>query len=363
MWPTETEALEVYGDDEVKCLYSHFKQTLEYRGCNEIDTLIEWRALKKIVQKIEQTEGQSLKYLDIWQRVMLVFGDNYKCILMLVKIVRLIPCSTALEAESVPEISERHEISAVPTFIFLKNCQQLDRLDGANAPDLNKKVQHHASSIASPAPPAPVDTKEDLDARLKKLTNHAPCMLFMKGTPDEPRCGFSKQVIAILKEEKAQFSSFNILTDEEVRQGLKKFSNWPTYPQLYIDGELIGGLDIIKEMKENGELESVLPKATSLEDRLKALINQAPVMLFMKGNSETPKCGFSNTMVGILKDSGIKFETFDILQNEEVRQGLKKYSNWPTYPQLYVKGELIGGLDIIKELKDTGELENVLQGS
>ncbi|XP_006814446.1 zinc finger protein 862-like [Saccoglossus kowalevskii] len=96
MWPTETEALEVYGDDEVKCLYSHFKQILEYRGCNEIDTLIEWTALKKIVRKIEQTEGQSLKYLDIWQRVMLVFGDNYKCILMLVKIVLLIPCSTAV---------------------------------------------------------------------------------------------------------------------------------------------------------------------------------------------------------------------------------------------------------------------------
>ncbi|XP_070541405.1 glutaredoxin-3-like [Ptychodera flava] len=267
-----------------------------------------------------------------------------------------------VEAESVPEISERHQISAVPTFIFIKNSQQIDRLDGANAPELNKKVQHHANSLASlPVPATP--QKEDVNERIKKLINHAKCMLFMKGTPEEPRCGFSKQMIAILKENHAEFSSFNILTDEEVRQGLKKYSDWPTYPQLYIDGELIGGLDIVKEMKESGDLESMLPKAVSLEDRLKSLIKRSQVMLFMKGDPEIPKCGFSKTMIGILNDTGIKYDTFDILQDDEVRQGLKKFSDWPTYPQLYVSGELIGGLDIVKELKESDELQHVLQGS
>ena len=84
-------------------------------------------------------------------------------------------------------------------------------------------------------------------------------MLFMKGTPDEPRCGFSRQAVALLNEEKIQFDTFDILGDEEVRQGLKTFSNWPTYPQLYGDGKLIGGLDIMKELKEEGELASSLP--------------------------------------------------------------------------------------------------------
>ena len=82
----------------------------------------------------------------------------------------------------------------------------------------------------------------------------------------------------------------------------------------------------------------------------------------MKGDPAGPRCGFSNQMVAILEKAGAAFETFDILSDEEVRQGLKKLSQWPTYPQLYVKGELIGGLDIVKELQEAGELESALKG-
>jgi len=84
-------------------------------------------------------------------------------------------------------------------------------------------------------------------------------MVFMKGSPDAPRCGFSRQIVELLKGENVKFDSFDILGDEEVRQGLKTFSNWPTYPQLYAEGKLIGGLDIVKELKEEGELLDSLP--------------------------------------------------------------------------------------------------------
>ncbi|XP_047904776.1 glutaredoxin-3 [Anser cygnoides] len=266
-----------------------------------------------------------------------------------------------LEAEAVPEVSEKYEISSVPTFLFFKNSQKVDRLDGAHAPELTKKVQRHASS-SSVSAGSNDSTKEDLTARLKKLINAAPCMLFMKGSPKEPRCGFSKQMVEILNKHGISFSSFDIFSDEEVRQGLKTYSNWPTYPQLYVAGELIGGLDIIKELEASGELDTICPKAQKLEDRLKTLINKAPVMLFMKGNKQTAKCGFSKQIIEIINNTGVDYETFDILEDEEVRQGLKTYSNWPTYPQLYVKGELVGGLDIVKELKENGELLPILKG-
>ena len=95
----------------------------------------------------------------------------------------------------------------------------------------------------------------ELEARLKKLVSQDHTVLFMKGTPDEPRCKFSRSVINALHElEGVTFSHFNILEDEEVRAGLKKFSDWPTYPQLYISGELVGGCDIILEMAKSGEL-------------------------------------------------------------------------------------------------------------
>lgn len=83
-------------------------------------------------------------------------------------------------------------------------------------------------------------------------------------------------------------------------------------------------------------------------------------MIFMKGDRNAPRCGFSRQLIQILNDTGVSYETFDILTDEEVRQGLKTYSDWPTYPQVYVKGELQGGLDIIKEMLSGGELTNVL---
>jgi Grx4 family monothiol glutaredoxin len=98
-----------------------------------------------------------------------------------------------------------------------------------------------------------------------------------------------------------------------------------------------------------------------LEARLKQLLNQSKIMLFMKGNKKNPVCKFSKEIVGILNSIGCEYDTFDILSDESVRQGLKEYSNWPTYPQLYCEGQLIGGVDIVKELLAEGELKKELK--
>jgi Grx4 family monothiol glutaredoxin len=262
-----------------------------------------------------------------------------------------------IEAEQVPEVAEKYGVSAVPYFVFLQGNNVVDKLEGANAPELSKKVSTHSAHLPKPAAPP----QEDINSKLTKLTNLAPVMLFMKGTSEAPQCGFSSKIVNILKETGVKFSSFNILGDEQVRQGLKTFSNWPTFPQLYVNGKFIGGLDIVKEMKENGDLEQILPKEEEgLQARLGKLVASAPVMLFMKGNPEAPRCGFSKQIVGILQSANIKFNSFDILTDEEVRQGLKSYSNWPTYPQLYVNGKLIGGLDIVKEMNEDGSLQEIV---
>ncbi len=98
----------------------------------------------------------------------------------------------------------------------------------------------------------------DLNERIKGLINSSKIFLFMKGNPEMPQCGFSANVVGILNAMNAQYKTFDILTDMDIRQGVKEFSNWPTYPQLYVDGQLIGGNDIIMEMYEGGELEAVL---------------------------------------------------------------------------------------------------------
>jgi monothiol glutaredoxin len=94
--------------------------------------------------------------------------------------------------------------------------------------------------------------------------------------------------------------------------------------------------------------------------KIEKLLTSNPVILFMKGDKYMPKCGFSMNAVEILKDLNIAFVTYDILEDEELRQDLKEYSHWPTYPQLYIESELIGGCDIMKNLYLSGELEKKL---
>jgi len=177
---------------------------------------------------------------------------------------------TQLDADQFPELCDRFDIESVPAFLFLHAGQLTDTLMGASAPDLVGKVRENAitASIHTEEPSSAASTGAEptpaalpLEARLAALVSRSPVMLFMKGSPDAPRCGFSRQITEMLQAEKVVFDSFDILSDEEVRQGLKTFSNWPTYPQLYADGKLLGGLDVVKELQEEGELREALPAA------------------------------------------------------------------------------------------------------
>jgi len=95
--------------------------------------------------------------------------------------------------------------------------------------------------------------------------------------------------------------------------------------------------------------------------RIETLIKSSPVFVFMKGTKLMPQCGFSNNVVQILNALGIGFETFDVLSDMEIRQGIKEFSDWPTIPQVYVKGEFMGGSDILIEMYNSGELKEKLE--
>ncbi len=102
---------------------------------------------------------------------------------------------------------------------------------------------------------------DDVVNRIKTHISTSPAVLFMKGTPDFPQCGFSAQTVAALRASGAGFHSVNIFEDPELRDALKKFSNWPTYPQLYVNGELVGGCDIVLDMHRSGELKKLLTES------------------------------------------------------------------------------------------------------
>ncbi|KLU89312.1 monothiol glutaredoxin-5 [Magnaporthiopsis poae ATCC 64411] len=180
----------------------------------------------------------------------------------------------ALDAEDLSDVSEMYDVTAVPFVVLSRGGKVLESVSGSNAQGVRNAVEKHAggTSSSSTAPvgataestttaPAngdatattgapsqdPEKQKEELFKRLENLVKAAPVMLFMKGTPSSPQCGFSRQIVAILRENSVKYGFFNILADDEVRQGLKEFADWPTFPQLWVDGELVGGLDIVKE--------------------------------------------------------------------------------------------------------------------
>ena len=100
---------------------------------------------------------------------------------------------------------------------------------------------------------------------------------------------------------------------------------------------------------------------TDTDSRIDDIVKSSDVVLFMKGSALFPQCGFSSRAVAILDHLGVQFETVDVLQDPEIRQGIKAYSDWPTIPQLYVKGEFLGGSDIMTEMFEAGELQQLLE--
>jgi len=191
------------------------------------------------------------------------------------------PLSTSwvsMNAEEVMDVSDSFNVTAVPYLVLTRNKQVLETVSGSDATKVRAAIEKHAKApvSASNGPSAAVsseagaknlsnyaptssdpatapqfssseikENKEDLHERLTNLVKAAPVMLFMKGTPSAPQCGFSRQLVALLRENSVKYGFFNILADDEVRQGLKEFADWPTFPQLWVDGELVGGLDIV----------------------------------------------------------------------------------------------------------------------
>ena len=101
--------------------------------------------------------------------------------------------------------------------------------------------------------------------------------------------------------------------------------------------------------------------ASQVGERLDTLVNANEIVLFMKGTPLFPQCGFSSRAIAILENLGAPYETVDVLADQEIRQGIKQYSDWPTIPQLYVKGEFVGGSDIMMEMFESGELKTLIE--
>ncbi|GFH31725.1 uncharacterized protein HaLaN_30823, partial [Haematococcus lacustris] len=165
-----------------------------------------------------------------------------------------------VEAEVVDAATIKYNIATVPSFVFVRGNQVQDQLEGADPAALSDKVAalqqlppqpgaQQGSGLAQGGTAAAPAAGAGVEGRIKYLLDQYPVLLFMKGVPDAPRCGFSRKVVEALRDIQVPFHAVDILADEELRAGVKAYSDWPTYPQLHVKGELVGGCDIVLEMK------------------------------------------------------------------------------------------------------------------
>lgn len=166
-----------------------------------------------------------------------------------------------VDVEINDDLVNRFLVVSVPMIVCVKKGQAIKKIDTVTPSKIVSIVKEQLKLVdlmTTDESGQQVDLKETFKTYLKKLTTRAPVMIFMKGNPKSPRCGFSRQLVELLAKHNIVYESFDILQDEEVRQGLKEYSDWPTFPQIYVKGEFIGGLDILKQMEDSGELESTL---------------------------------------------------------------------------------------------------------
>lgn len=389
-----------------------------------------------------------------------------------------VPCTFGCIDVNLPatkELCQRFGITKTPSLISIDSTKKvLKRFDDLDPVGLYESLETEANAFSE----AYKVKSFEMFEKIEQLLKDKPVMLFIKGTPENPECGFTEQILQALESQGVEYSSYNVMAQggEDMRNWIKEYSKWPTIPQLFINGKIVGGVDKLKELIANNEFLSMVPKEalkssnlgadkfteitskdivvlfvnsdfenfeeqaencnyckislqlkglrfkvvdvhgdrklesyvktfvnspkfkfpvlvhnkslvsfgdelmekiessdfkdvfdaslfrTDIMEQIKTLINSSPVMIFIKGSPEEPKCGFTSQLLTILDDLKVKYSHFDILQDQLVREKLKEYSDWKTYPQVYVKGELVGGLDVIKEMIEEGEFQKLTSG-
>ena len=192
--------------------------------------------------------------------------------------------------------------------------------------------------------------------KLFSKIHEKPLVVFIKGSPAKPKSRRSKKLIRILNG--YDYSSFDILTDKPLFEWLKVYSGSSAYPQIFLHNEYKGSLEEIVELTKSGELFNLIGQ--DLNTRLQKILSSNKHIVAMMGSKEEPICGFSKRLIELLAEYNLDYETFDISIDSQVCEGLKTFSNWPTYPQVYTNGELIGGLDICMQLHSEGSLKQAL---
>lgn len=257
-----------------------------------------------------------------------------------------------ISSEDSTEVLFKHyKINKVPMNFLLIGLKPVQVVEGTDIPMLFQSIEKYSSSFESNLEQARKEQTEYLNSLI-----HTPLCVFLKGTQSQPKSRRSKKIVRILNG--YLYDSYDISTDIELLESLKKLTNSTVFPQYFVNGNFCGSLEQLVESTQNGSLSKQI--GGDLNTRLLKLINSHKCIVVMMGSKEEPICGFSKRLIALFAEYSLDYDSFDISIDAEVCEGLKVLSNWPTFPQVYVHGELIGGLDICMQMHTEGTLKEAL---
>lgn len=205
--------------------------------------------------------------------------------------------------------------------------------------------------------------KEIVFKKIKSLLESYPVVIFIKGSPHDPFCKFSKAFINTLKETKIKYKSFDIFKDDLLRCYLRLYSGWKTYPQIYINSKIVGGVDKLNELVAKGEFMNLVPfecKREGIVNAIHKLVESHKLIVMGKGNEETAKCKNTLKVYDILKKHGVKYELFDLLKDEMTKNVVKEIYDIGHFPAIFLNGKHIGGANKLQELHSAKKIHTVV---
>ena len=229
-----------------------------------------------------------------------------------------------VDAEALPDLAEAHDIRSVPCMVLLRGNLSVDKVYGCSADAVQPAIDKALAAGDAGAKANGSSLPPRLEVHPRPLAPGAGAPI----APVPPLASFSNGGAGAAAANAAAAAPASAEPAKNLASYAPGTEDPATAPQMSSSA-----------MADGGE--------AALNERLAGLVKAAPVMLFMKGTPSAPQCGFSRQLVGILREEGVKYGFFNILADEDVRQGLKKWADWPTYPQLWMDGDLVGGLDIV----------------
>ena len=244
-------------------------------------------------------------------------------------------------------------VKKVPLNIFIIGMKVVHTIEGSNVSEILESIDTHVTNFSFQLEKIRNEEYE----KLQQILNQKPLAIFLKGTFQQPKSRRSLKMARILNG--YDCTTFDITTDPILTEWIKIYSGSSVFPQYYINGIFNGSIDELIENTKNSSLYTSLGQ--DLNTRLVKIINSSRHFIVMMGSKDEPKCGFSKRLMELLAEYQLNYETFDISIDAEVCEGLKTLVNWPTYPQVYAEGKLIGGLDVCMQLHSEGRLKDALK--